>query len=152
AARTAADPATAKLTPDVRARAASAAIAAADAAKVGMAGFVHHASHGLALGTSEGLSAYHAWTTCGLSCTARTADATGSGWAGAGSNRMADLDAAALAKVAVDKATSSAAPRKLDPGRYTVILEPAAVGSLLAFLNNSFDARRADEGRSYFSK
>jgi predicted Zn-dependent protease len=65
---------------------------------------------------------------------------------------MADLDAGALAKVADDKATASASPKKLDPGRYTVILEPAAVGSLLAFLTNSLDARRADEGRSFFSK
>jgi len=152
AAKGAADPATAKLTPDVRAKAAGAALTAGDAAKVVIAGFVGHGSHSLTLGTSEGLSAYHAWTTCGFSCTARTPDATGSGWAGTGSNRMADIDAAALAKTAVGKATSSAAPRKLDPGRYTVILEPAAVGSLLAFLANSFDARRADEGRSFFSK
>ena len=152
AAKTAADPATAKLTPDVRARAAGAAIAAADAARVGMAGFVHHASHGLALGTSEGLSAYHAWTSCGMSCTARTADGTGSGWAGLGGHRMADLDAAALARVAVDKATSSAQPQKLAPGRYTVILEPAAVASLLGFLIGALGARRADEGRSFFAK
>ena len=151
-AKAAADPATAKLTPDVRAKAAAAALTAAGDAKVVIAGFVGHGNHGLALGTTEGLSAYHAWTTCGFSCTARTPDATGSGWAGAGGNRMADLDAAALAKVAVDKATASAAPRKLEPGRYTVILEPAAVASLLAFLANSFDARRADEGRSFFSK
>src|SRR6201999_4545561 len=118
-----ADPATAALTPDVRAKAAAAAIAAADAAKLGMAGFVSHASHSVALGTSEGLSAYHAWTACGMSCTARTPDGTGSGWAGAGSNRFADLDAAALARTAVDKATASARPQKLEPGRYTVILE-----------------------------
>jgi predicted Zn-dependent protease len=155
AVKTAADPATAKLTPDVRAKAVSAALAAAEApgaGKVTIAGFVSHGHHSLALATSEGLAAYHTWTSAGFSCTARTADATGSGWAGAGSHRIADLDAAALAKIAVDKATSSAAPRKLDPGRYTVVLEPAAVASLLAFLTGAFDARRADEGRSFFSK
>jgi predicted Zn-dependent protease len=152
AARDASDPATAKLTPDVRARAVGAALAAGDAAKVAMAGFVNHASHAAAIGTTEGLSAFHAWTTCGMSCTARTTDGTGSGWAGAAGHRMADLDAAALAKTAVAKATSSVKPHKLEPGRYTVILEPAAVASLLAFLTNSLDARRADEGRSFFSK
>lgn len=152
AARNAADPATAKLTPDVRARAVGAALAAGEAAKVAMAGFVNHANHSLAIGTSEGLWAHHAWTSCGMSCTARTADGTGSGWAGAGGNRMADLDAGGLAKTAADKATASAKPRKLDPGRYTVVLEPSAVASLLAFLTNSLDARRADEGRSFFSK
>jgi predicted Zn-dependent protease len=152
AAKNAADPATIKLTPDVRAKAVGTALAAGDAAKVAMAGFVSHASHSLAIGTSAGLSAYHAWTSCGMSCTARTSDGTGSGWAGAGAHRMADIDAAALAKTAVDKATSSVKPRKLDPGRYTVILEPAAVASLLAFLTGALDARRADEGRSFFSK
>ena len=152
AAKNASDPATARLTPEGRARAAAAAITAADSAKVGMAGFVTHGQHSLALGSSEGVSAFHTWTTCGMSCTARTPDGTGSGWAGAGSNRMADLEPQVLAKTAVDKATSSVKPQKLDPGRYTVILEPAAVGSLLAFLTNSLDARRADEGRSFFSK
>lgn len=151
-AKNAADPATAKLAPDVRAKAVGAALAAGEAGKVVMAGFVNHASHSLAIGTSAGLWAYHTWTSCGMSCTARTPDSTGSGWAGAGSNRMADLDAGAIAKIAVDKASASARPQKLDPGRYTVILEPAAVASLLAFLTNSLDARRADEGRSYFSK
>jgi len=146
------DPATAKLTPDVRAKAVGSAIAAADAAKVSIAGFVRHGQHARTLGTTEGLSAYHAWTSSAFSCTARTADGTGSGWAGLGSHRMADLDAEALAKVAVDKATSSARPHKLEPGRYTVILEPAAVTSLLRFLVSSLGARRADEGRSFFAK
>ncbi|HET9621026.1 MAG TPA: TldD/PmbA family protein [Kofleriaceae bacterium] len=152
AAKNGVDPATAKLTPDVRARAAGAAIAAGDAAKLGMAGFVTHAQSSVTIGTSAGLSASHAWTSASMSCTARTPDGTGSGWAGAGSNRMADIDAAALAKVACDKATSSARARRLEPGRYTVVLEPAAVGSLLAFFTNALDARRADEGRSYFTK
>jgi predicted Zn-dependent protease len=151
-AKGAVDAATAKLTPDMRAKAVAAAIAAADAGKTTIAGLVRHASHGLALGTTAGLSAYHAWTTCSMSCTARTTDGTGSGWAGAGSNRMADLEPAALAKIAVDKATSSAKAQRLEPGRYTVILEPAAVASLLNFLIGALDSRRADEGRSFFSK
>jgi predicted Zn-dependent protease len=143
---------TSRLTPDVRAQAAGAAIAAGDAAKCGIAGFVSHGYESEALGTSAGLAAYHAWTSSGFSCTARTPDGTGSGWAGLGSNRMADLDAAALARIAVDKATSSARPRKLEPGRYTVVLEPAAVSTLLSFFVRALDARRADEGRSFFTK
>ncbi|HSK03504.1 MAG TPA: metallopeptidase TldD-related protein, partial [Kofleriaceae bacterium] len=94
----------------------------------------------------------HGWTAAELTCTARTADGTGSGWAGTASNRAADVDAAALAKVAVDKAMRSARPARLDPGRYTVVLEPAAVAGLLGFLTGSLDARRADEGRSFFAK
>jgi predicted Zn-dependent protease len=152
ASKAAIDAGTAKLAPDVRAKAIGAAIAAGDAAKVQIAGFFTHGTESQALATSGGLFAYHQWTRCSFSCTARTSDGTGSGWAGSGSNRFADLDAAGLAKIAVDKATTSAKPRKLDPGRYTVILEPAAVASLLQFLVFSLDARRADEGRSFFSK
>ncbi|HET9626583.1 MAG TPA: metallopeptidase TldD-related protein, partial [Kofleriaceae bacterium] len=100
---------------------------------------------------SAGLSASHAWTSASMSCTARTPDGTGSGWAGAGSNKMADIDADALARIACDKASRSARPQRLEPGRYTVVLEPAAVGALLGFFTNALDARRADEGRSYFT-
>jgi predicted Zn-dependent protease len=42
-------------------------------------------------------------------------------------------------------------PKPIEPGVYPVILEPQAVSDLLGFLNNSFDARTADEGRSAFS-
>ncbi|HLL53994.1 MAG TPA: metallopeptidase TldD-related protein, partial [Myxococcaceae bacterium] len=54
--------------------------------------------------------------------------------------------------VAADKAVLSSHPRRLEPGRYTVVLEPAAVGELLAFLTNSLGARPADEGRSFFAR
>ena len=146
------DVATAKLGPAARAKAAEASLRAATAAKVSIAGFYEHATRSLALASSAGLAAYHAWTSAGLTCTARTPDGTGSGWAGGSSHRAADVDAAALANIAVDKGVRSARPTKLAPGRYTVVLEPAAVADLLGFLTGSFDARRADEGRSFFSK
>ena len=80
---------------DVRAKAVGAAIAAADAAKVAIAGFFEpRAATARARRPAPGCRRYHAWTSCGLSCTARTADGTGSGWAGAAANRVADLDAA----------------------------------------------------------
>ena len=63
-----------------------------------------------------------------------------------------EADAGALAKIAVDKARSSAKPTRLAPGRYTVVLEPAAVSDLFGWLYGAFSARRADEGRSFFSK
>ena len=77
------------------------------------------------------------------------ADGTGSGWAYADGARLGELDSASVARVAIDKALLSQKPRKLDPGRYTVILEPAAVADLvlLLFSGAAFDARAADEGR-----
>jgi predicted Zn-dependent protease len=148
----ASDPATAKLTPAQRAKAVGAAIAAGDAAKLAIAGYYQHAATQIARATSAGLWATHDSTSTSFSCTARTADATGSGWAETSSHRAADVDTQALAKIAVDKASQSAKPKRLDPGRYTVILEPAAVADLLQFLTGSLGARRADEGRSFFAK
>ena len=56
------------------------------------------------------------------------------GWAGAVSNHSAEIDPAALARVAIDKAVRSRSPQqRLQPGRYTVVLEPAAVAELLGF-------------------
>ncbi|HEY5937080.1 MAG TPA: TldD/PmbA family protein [Kofleriaceae bacterium] len=145
------DAATANLPPAARAKAIGAALAAGSTG-VSIAGFYEHAAHVRAMGNSAGLWAHHAWTEAGFSCTARTVDGTGSGWAAAASNRVADLDAGAVAKLAVTKATTSAKPGRLDPGRYTVILEQAAVADLLAELTGSFGARGADEGRSFFSR
>ncbi len=50
------------------------------------------------------------------------------------------------------KAETSARPRKLATGRYTVILEPEAVVELLFYLAFSLNQRSADEGRSFLSK
>jgi hypothetical protein len=58
----------------------------------------------------------------------------------------------AVSRIASDKGVRSAKPRSLEPGNYTVVLEPAAVADLLQFLMWSLDARHADEGRSFFSK
>ncbi|MBC7973355.1 MAG: hypothetical protein H7138_00095, partial [Myxococcales bacterium] len=63
------DAGTAKLAPDVRAKAIGAAIAAGDAAKVQIAGFFTHGTESQSLASSAGLSAYHQWTRCGFSCT-----------------------------------------------------------------------------------
>jgi len=144
------DAATAAMTPAGRAKSVGAALDSA--AQLQLAGYYSHAHAAHTLGTTAGLTAHHAWTTCGMSCTARTADGTGSGWAGGASNRAGDVDAGALAKIAADKAVKSQKPKKLEPGRYTVVLEPSAVASMMSFLTGSFDARRADEGRSFFSK
>jgi predicted Zn-dependent protease len=102
--------------------------------------------------TSAGLYADHAQTSASLTVTARTLDGGGSGWGMAVSNRASEIDAAKVGQVATAKAKASVKPRPLDPGRYTVVLEPAAVSELLGFLVGSLDARGADEGRSFFSR
>jgi predicted Zn-dependent protease len=62
------------------------------------------------------------------------------------------VDAVAMARVAIEKAVLSQKPRRLDPGKYTVILEPAAVSDMVTQVLGSFDARDAEEGRSLLTR
>jgi predicted Zn-dependent protease len=115
-----------------------------------VAGFVEHTSGTQFLATSAGARGLHRSTAMRMSATARTSDGTGSGWAAAASHRASEVDPPAIVQRAVDKAVRSKAPRALEPGRYTVVLEPAAVAELISFLQSALGAREADEGRSFF--
>jgi Predicted Zn-dependent proteases and their inactivated homologs len=58
-----------------------------------------------------------------------------------------ELDPAAVGKRAADKAVASRSPRDIDPGRYTVVLEPSAVSTLVGFLAwVGFGGRSLHEG------
>ncbi len=105
-----------------------------------------------AIASRKELFGYHRASDVTFSTTMRTADGTGSGWAGMGSPRLTDIRAKEISAKAARKAASSAKPADLEPGRYTVILEPRALADLLGNLGFSLSMRAADEGRSYFSK
>jgi predicted Zn-dependent protease len=141
----------ASMSAEARASIAIRAVEEGDAKSVQIAGFFYRDASELAVRSSAGVSARHAETEAQYTVTARTPDATGSGWAGREAHRLGDLDASALTRTAVDKALRSAKPRPLDPGKYTVILEPACVAEMLTFLVGQMDARSADEGRSFFA-
>ena len=149
--------ATAALTPETRASAAQRVISSASAlAPAGTAlevsGFLEASAGERAVATSKGLFAYHASTSAQLSATARTDDGTGSGWAADASRDWTAIDPTMLGRRAAEKAVASRNPQAIEPGLYTVILEPQAVASLIPLLMGSFDARAADEGRSPFSR
>jgi predicted Zn-dependent protease len=146
------DPDVARLDAARRADKVGAAIAEAKATGVMGAGYLECDAHGWAIANSRGLSGFHRQTRAEMTMTARTADGTGSGWGARVTHRAPGLDAREVGRVASDKGARSANPRPLEPGRYTVVLEPAAVGELLEFFAGALDARRADEGRSFFSR
>ncbi|HYV45391.1 MAG TPA: TldD/PmbA family protein [Myxococcaceae bacterium] len=148
----ASDAPTAALDAATRAKMAREAMGLPSGEGLQMAGYLEHFSSRQLLGTSAGLRAEHQHTGANLSVTARTADGTGSGWAANVSHRIADVDPVKVGAVARDKALKSAKPTKLDPGRYTVVLEPAAVAELLSFMLFAMEAREADEGQSFFAK
>jgi predicted Zn-dependent protease len=144
---------TADVSAAARAMAAKVAIDAAKAAgDIKVAGFLVAGASANALGNKAGLFAYHRDTSTNYTLTARTTDGTGSGWAGADHRDWTKLDFAAVAERAIQKARLSRNPQAVEPGRYTVILEPQAVADLVQILAFSLDARSADEGRSAFSK
>ena len=80
----------------------------------------------------------------------RTAPA--SGWAAGGARDWGQIDPAALGRVAAQKAVAQPQSAAIEPGLYTVVLEPQAVADLVPLLVGAFNARTADEGRSPFSK
>ncbi len=144
---------TADLSPTDRARAALTALEPArKAGDLKAAGFIIVNAGANALGNNKGLFAYNRATTANYTLTVRTDDGTGSGWAGGEHPDWKKLDFPGLAAHAIEKARLSRNPVAVEPGRYTVILEPQAVGDLVQLMGFSLAARSADEGRSAFSK
>ena len=145
--------ATADLDAARRADAVRIVTGAASRAGLVAAGLVHRVAGANAVANSAGLFGYHASTTAVHTLTVRSPDGKGSGWAGTAHNDWTRATPAAqLATRAVRKAHGTRDAAALEPGKYTVVLEPTAAGNLLSLLAFSLNARAADEGRSFFSK
>jgi predicted Zn-dependent protease len=142
---------TGELAPERRAEAIAAVTEQAVARNLVSTGFLIHEAASDAVGTSEGLFAYATRTRANFTTTVRTPDGTGSGWAGTSAHDFDELDTRALGARAVEKAMRSQNPRAVEPGRWTVIMEPTTVGNMVGLMMNSLSARSADEGRSFFS-
>jgi predicted Zn-dependent protease len=146
-------PATASLSAADRAQAALTALEPARrAGDITAAGFLVTGANAVAIGNSKGMFAYHRSSNANYTLTVRTKDGTGSGWAGAEHNDVRQLDFKAVSDRAIEKARLSRNPAAIEPGRYTVILEPQAVGDLAQLIGFYADARATDEGRSPFVK
>jgi predicted Zn-dependent protease len=144
--------ATAALDPQGRADAVRAITAPASQAKLVSTGFLDARAGGNAVANTNGLFAYTRGTATALTTTVRTPDGAGSGWAGESHYDWSRIDPAALGARAAEKARASRAAVAIEPGRYTVVFEPTAVGNLIQFIARALNARSADEGRSFFSK
>jgi predicted Zn-dependent protease len=136
----------------VRARGIAATIDSARDKNLVAAGIFDHMGNFTARANTNGNFGYNRTTLSSFTTTVRLADGTGSGWASAMSHRIGDIDAPGIGARAIQKAELSRNPVALEPGNYTVILEPNAVGDLVAIMVNFFNARQADEGRSFLSK
>lgn len=144
--------ATAGITPEYRARVAESSIGPAKEAGCVAAGFLQDNSSWQAMANTAGLFAWHRQTGLNFSVTMRTEDGTGSGYVEKDVNDAARFDGGAASRVAAQKAAASREARAIEPGKYTVIMEPTAAVDLLQPLVFSLNARQADEGRSPLSK
>lgn len=144
--------ATANITPEYRAEVALNSITPAKTKDVTAAGFLNDSAGFSALLNSNGLFAYNKSTNADFTVTMRSNDGTGSGWVTRDFNDINKFDAKEASQVALDKALMSREAKAIEPGKYTVILEPAASVQLLQNMSRSFNARTADEGRSFMSK
>ncbi len=145
-------PATNSINPDYRAQLAIDSIKPCKDNNLTAAGYLEDFSGFLATGNSKGLFGYNQRTSVDFTVTVRTADGTGSGYAGRDFNDAGLLQAGPVTNIAVQKARASVNAQAIEPGKYTVILEPMAANDLLRLLTSAMDARSADEGRSFLSK
>ena len=77
-------------------------------------------------------------------------DKDGFGWAEELASDATQIDFARVDRIAMEKARLSRNPRTIKPGRYTVILEPAAAADLMFYLGiYGFGAQFCQEGQSF---
>src|SRR3989454_532855 len=98
---------------------------------------------------SRGLSRWHSQTSSEISITMLAADS--SGWQKANSPDVRNLDPVALAEVVAKKALDSARPKEVPAGKYTVILEPAAVLDITGFMFFDFGGMAILDQRSFLN-
>lgn len=103
------------------------------------AGYIPKLDQATCTANSKGLFAYYRVAEAGFVLTCRMPDGGGSGWAGiTGIKDLGMIDARALTEVAANKALNSRNPRTIEPGRYTVILEPRANARFLSLMTGLF--------------
>jgi predicted Zn-dependent protease len=144
------DPATAEATPEQRAEGVAALVGRLESGFHAAGAFETTATE-VAVANSEGAFCYAPMTQAQVT-TVVSGGEGGAGFAETTEPRVGDLDPPEVGARASDGAVRSQNPRELDPGRYEVVLEPAAAATLLGFLAYmGFGGRAIAEGRSCFS-
>lgn len=140
---------TAAITPELRAEGVGKIVGVADAHKLTTAGVFSSGESCEGIFNSRGLSRWHTQTSAEISITMLAADS--SGWQKANSPDAGQLNAVGLAEIAAEKARRSAGPREIPAGKYTVILEPAAVLDMVGFMFYDFGGLSILDQRSFLS-
>jgi predicted Zn-dependent protease len=138
--------ATAQLTPQTRAEMVAKVVERAEKDGLTAAGIFSIGASAFALFNSRGMKAFHEETMSEFSVTMMSDSS--SGWAKKTAPNWLELEPPELAERAAQKALASREPREVDPGRYTVILEPSAMLDLLGFMILDFSGLAVHEQRS----
>jgi predicted Zn-dependent protease len=141
---------TARATPADRARAVAHVADMAEKNKQTAAGIFTTGVTQSAIANTNGIFASHRQTRAEFSITVLESDS--SGWAKANAPDLSRIDPVALAKSASEKSAASRKPGEAAPGKWTVILEPAAVLDLVGFLFYDFAGTAVADQRSCFNK
>jgi predicted Zn-dependent protease len=144
--------ATARARNDVMIPHIRAVIEAAKAKDLVAAGFFGREAQTAAIANKQSNFGYGRTTDASLTTTVRTPQGSSSGWASQPAVRIDEIDGAAVANTAIEKCLRWRNPKRLEPGKYTVVLEATAVSDLVQLLGLSLSARSAEEGRSFLSK
>jgi PmbA protein len=141
--------ATASADPSLRASICDAILTQADRSNLWCAGYVSTSSSGTTIANSSGALASFDGTDAQVNVKATASDSTG--FAEHYAVDVRDLDGAIVGGRAVEIARTSAQPRAVEPGEWTVILEPPAFGELFTYLASHFSAQNFNDGSSFFS-
>ncbi len=140
---------TAAITPADRAEGVGKIVSIAKKHGLKTAGIYSSSQTAEALINSNGVSAFHRQTAAEVSITMLDHDS--SGWQKANSPDVNNLDPRRLAEIAAEKALNSQNPDELAPGKYTVVLEPAAVLDLVGFMFWDFGGLAILDQRSFLN-
>ncbi len=141
---------TASFSPPDRAEVVAIACGETVAEGLDSSGFCRSGVQETAAMSTKGARAYHATTFAGFLITVMSGDSAG--WSKGGSWRVAEVDAAALAQEAAGKARDGRNPGIVEPGQYTVVLDPYAVDDLISALSQyGMGAQAVQDGRSWMS-
>src|SRR3954464_3110850 len=140
---------TAGITPEQRAEGVGKIVSIALKHKLTTAGIYSSSESIEGIFNSRGLSNWHTQTSAEVSITMLAPDS--SGWQKSNSPNVANLNPQVLAEIAAKKAVESATPREIPAGKYTVILEPAAVLDITGFMFFDFGGLAILDQRSFLN-
>jgi PmbA protein len=141
--------ATASLTPEDRAHGVASMVEVAREHDLAAAGIFSSTEIVEGIFNSKGVDGWYEQTLAEVSVS--MLDSSSSGWQKANSPDRAQLDLVRMAEVAAAKAIESKNPRDLPQGKYTVILEPAAVLDIVGFMFWDFGGSALLEQRSFLN-